>query len=150
MQILSSLVLAAALAQNPHHAAAVMGFDQDKTTHHFYLFEDGGAIDVSVRDTADAKNREAIRSHLPHIARMFGEGDFNTPMLVHETKAVPGATELAKLKAKLTYEYVPTATGGRVNIMTTDRQALDALHKFLKYQIAEHRTGDPTSPTKRK
>jgi len=67
MQILSSVILAFALAQSQHHAAAVMGFDQDKTTHHFYLFEDGGAIDVSVKDSADAKNRDAIRGHLPHM-----------------------------------------------------------------------------------
>ena len=150
MQILSSLVLAVALSQNPHHAAAVMGFDQDKTTHHFLLFEDGGAIDVSVKDANDAKNRDAIRSHLPHIAMMFGEGDFNVPMLVHETKNVPGAADLARLKSRLTYSYVHTSAGGRVSIVTTDREALDALHKFLKYQIAEHRTGDPTTPMKRK
>ena len=30
------------------HAASVMGFDQDRTTHHFWLFPDGGAIDVGV------------------------------------------------------------------------------------------------------
>ena len=150
MQILNAFVLAMALTQNPQHAAAVMGFDQDKTTHHFYLFEDGGAIDVSVKDAKDATNRDAIRSHLPHIAMMFGEGDFNAPMLVHETKDVPGAADLAKLKGKLTYSYIQTDAGGRVNIVTTDRQALDALHKFLKYQIAEHKTGDAVTPSKRK
>jgi|SRR6185503_575534 len=150
MQILSSLVLAIALAQNSQHAASVMGFDQDKTTHHFLLYNDGGAIDVSVKDKADTKNRDAIRSHLPHIAMMFGEGDFNVPMLVHETKDVPGTKELGQLKGKLTYNYVETPSGGRVNIVTTDRAALDALHRFLKYQIAEHKTGDPTAPTARK
>ena len=150
MQILSSLVIALALAQNPQHAANVMGFDQDRTTHHFLLYEDGGAIDVSVKDKADTKNRDAIRSHLPHIAMMFGEGDFNVPMLVHETKDVPGAKELAQLTGKLSYGYVETPSGGRVDIVTTDRAALDALHKFLKYQIAEHKTGDPTAPSKRK
>src|SRR5262245_58419102 len=112
MQILGSFVLALALAQNGQHAASAMGFDQDKTTHHFLLYEDGGAIDVSVKDKADAKNRDAIRSHLPHISMMFGEGDFNVPMLVHETKDVPGAKELAQLKAKLHYNYVETSAGG--------------------------------------
>src|SRR5262245_58002094 len=55
--------------QNPHpgmdqRGAAVMGFDQGKTTHHFYLYDDGGAIDVAVKDQADTSNRDAIRSHL--------------------------------------------------------------------------------------
>jgi hypothetical protein len=30
----------------------VMGFDLDKTAHHFYLYEDGGAIDIAVKDAA--------------------------------------------------------------------------------------------------
>ena len=32
-----------------------MGFDQARTTHHFLLFTDGGAIDVSVNDPVDTK-----------------------------------------------------------------------------------------------
>ena len=77
-------------AQDPHQTmndrgAMVMGFDQDKTAHHFLLFDDGGAIEISVKDPKDTKNRDAIRAHLPHIAMMFGGGDFNAPMLVHDT-----------------------------------------------------------------
>jgi len=155
MGIVQVLFIAAALAQNPHqgtgaHAAAVMGFDQDKTAHHFYLYEDGGAIDVGVKDQADSTNRDAIRSHLPHIAKMFGEGDFEAPMLVHERKDVPGASDLARLKDKLTYTYVQTPKGGRVDIVTKDPAALAALHKFLTYQIIEHRTGDSAVPAKRR
>ena len=48
--------------QDPHRGmndrgATVMGFDQNKTTHHFYLYDDGGAIDISVKDASDTKNR---------------------------------------------------------------------------------------------
>ena len=152
MPLAVSLLLFVGLAQNPHPGmgASVMGFDQDKTTHHFYLYEDGGAIDVSVKSASDAANRDAIRSHLPHIAMMFGQGDFNAPMLVHDNENVPGTKELAALKGKITYTYVETPAGGRVDIVTTDRQAIDALHKFLKYQITEHHTGDAMAPTKRK
>jgi len=32
--------------------AMVMGFDQDKTVHHFYLYNDGGAIDIAVKDAS--------------------------------------------------------------------------------------------------
>ena len=45
----------------------VMGFDQARTTHHFLLFDDGGAIEVGVNDPADTKNRDAIRSHLRYL-----------------------------------------------------------------------------------
>ena len=152
MPIAAVALMLVALSQNPHPGmgASVMGFDQDKTTHHFYLFEDGGAIDVSVKSGTDAANRDAIRAHLPHIAMMFGQGDFNAPMLVHDNTNVPGIKELAQLKDKIKYTYLQTDAGGRVNIVTTDRQALAALHKFLAYQIAEHKTGDSTGVVKRK
>jgi hypothetical protein len=121
-----------------------MGFDQARTTHHFLLFNDGGAIDVGVKESGDTKNRDAIRSHLPHIAMMFGEGNFEAPMLVHDSKKVPGTKLMTERKGVIRYQYVQTATGGRVNIVTSDPEALAAVHTFLKFQIAEHKTGDPT------
>lgn len=127
----------------------VMGFDQEKTTHHFLLYEDGGAIDVRVKDKADATNRDAIRSHLPHIAMMFGEGDFSAPMLVHDT-TVPGTKDLAALKGRVAYRYTETELGGRVDIVTTDRGAIEAVHKFLRFQIADHKTGDSGKVEKRR
>ena len=142
------------VGQDPHQGmndrgAMVMGFDQTKTAHHFYLYDDGGAIQIAVNDPADTRNRDAIRSHLPHIAEMFGMGDFDAPMLVHDTHDVPGITVLTERKDKIQYRYVETATGGRVDVVTTDAQALTALHEFLKYQIREHQTGDSGLVTKR-
>ncbi len=143
------------LTQDPHQAmqdrgAMAMGFDQDKTTHHFYLYDDGGAIDIVVKDASDVKDRDAIRSHLPHIAMMFGAGDFEVPMLVHDAKDVPGTKALAERKDKIAYRYATTPLGGRVDILTTDPAALDALHQFLRYQIREHQTGDPVTASPRK
>jgi hypothetical protein len=141
-------------AGSAHHLDArgqqVMGFDQQKTTHHFFLYDDGGAIDVSVKDKTDKTNLDAIRSHLPHIAHLFGQGQFDAPMLVHDTKDVPGIAELAKLKERVTYTYSETPAGGRVDIVTTDKAALAAVHAFLKFQIADHETGDPATVQKRK
>lgn len=130
------------------HAGMAMGFDQDKTAHHFSLFTDGGAIDVSVKDVADRKNLDAIRAHLPHIAQMFGQGNFETPMLVHQTK-VPGTDAMAKAKAAIKYTYAETKTGGRVDITTTDAAALEAVHEFLTFQIKDHKTGDSLEIRKR-
>jgi hypothetical protein len=126
----------------------VMGFDQTKTTHHFLLYPDGGAIDVSANDAADVESRDAIRSHLPHIAAMFGDGNFEAPMLVHDTD-VPGTAELAKRKDRVRYRYVETLRGGRVDIATSDEEALSALHEFLRFQIRDHRTGDSMEVGKR-
>lgn len=141
--------------QDPHQTmndrgAMVMGFDQEKTVHHFALYDDGGAIEIAVKDPADTKNRDAIRSHLPHVAMMFGAGDFDAPMLVHDSTDVPGTAVLAKRKDRIRYAYKETTSGGRVDIVTKDAEALAALHEFLTYQIAEHHTGDSTTVTKRK
>jgi hypothetical protein len=128
--------------------AHVMGFDQSKTMHHFLLYEDGGSIDVSVKDSSDIPDLNAIRSHLPHIAAMFAAGNFDAPMLVHDTN-VPGTSEMAKMKGRLSYRFMETPKGGRVNITTTDRDALAAVHRFLRFQISDHHTGDSPEIRKR-
>lgn len=135
-------------SQMNHRGAMVMGFDQTKTTHHFLLYADGGAIDVSTKDASDVESRDAIRSHLPHIAVMFGGGDYSAPMLVHATN-VPGTAELAKRKDQVSYSYVETTGGGRVDIATSDEGALAALHEFLRFQIRDHQTGDSMEVKKR-
>jgi hypothetical protein len=124
------------------HRAMVMGFDQDKTAHHFLLYADGGAIDVTVKDASDTKDRDAIRSHLSHIATMFRSGDFDVPMLVHDAKDIPGTAVLSARKETAAYRYVQTPNGGRIDIVTTDAETLKALHAFLRYQIQEHHTSD--------
>jgi hypothetical protein len=129
----------------PSRAHDVMGFDQQRTAHHFFLYADGGAIDVTVKDSTDTKDRDAIRSHLPHIATMFGDGDFQAPMLVHSTANVPGTAVMAAKRSAIRYRYVETPEGGRVDIQTTDPEALAAVHAFLKFQITDHKTGDPLS-----
>ena len=134
-----------ALDQRGH---AVMGFDQQKTVHRFSLYEDGGAIEVKVKDPADSANLEAIRSHLPHITQMFGAGNFDAPKEVH-ARNVPGTAEMARLKDRLRFAYVATPLGGRVDIVTSDREALAAVHAFLKFQIEDHKTGDPIRVTRR-
>ena len=128
--------------------AHVMGFDQDKTTHRFLLHADGGAIDIAVKNAGDTANRDAIRSHLPHISQMFGDGNFSAPMLVHDAN-VPGTAQMAALKNRIRFFYVETPGGGRVDIVTTDAEALKAVHEFLRFQIRDHQTGDSTAVTKR-
>jgi hypothetical protein len=139
----------AAPRQSTNHAAMAMGFDQDKTTHHFLLFTDGGAIDISVKDAGDRANLDAIRGHLPHITQMFGDGNFSAPMLVHDRTDVPGTSKMAQLKDRIRFRYAETPRGGRVDIVTSDADALAALHEFLRFQITDHKTGDPLTPRRR-
>jgi hypothetical protein len=63
-------------------------------------------------------------------------------MLVHD-RVPPGAGVLAKLKDQVSYRYEQIDGGGRVRIRTKNAEALQAVHEFLRFQIEDHRTGDP-------
>jgi hypothetical protein len=118
-----------------------MGFDQQKTTHHFKLLPDGGTIEITANDPSDVATRDAIRQHVAKIATMFGQGDFNIPMLVHGQKP-PGVDTMTRLKSSLDYAAENLPSGGGVRITTADPEGLKAVHDFLRFQIQEHKTGD--------
>jgi len=118
-----------------------MGFSQTATTHHFLLKSNGGVIQVEVNDPSDSANRDNIRVHLEHIAKAFQDGDFDIPMFVHGA-IPPGEPEMKSLRKSIRYSFEETPNGGRVVISTADKDALDAIHRFLRFQIEEHKTGD--------
>jgi hypothetical protein len=119
----------------------VMGFGHEKTTHHFRLTRDGGVIEVTANDREDTGSRDAIQGHLQHIAKMFSEGDFEAPMLVH-AQVPPGVAVMKDRKAEIRWTYQEIPGGGRVVAKTKEAEALRAIHSFLKFQIEDHRTGD--------
>jgi hypothetical protein len=147
---------AAARAAEPdaHHAgllargAQAMGFDQERTSHHFRLSEAGGSIEVHVNDPSDAESKRLITSHLRLIARQFASGDFSIPLATHGEEPA-GVSDLKRLRGRIRYAFEETPGGGRVVITTSDAAALAAVHAFLRYQIQDHQTGDTTSATKR-
>ncbi len=118
-----------------------MGFSQTATTHHFLLNADGAVIQVEANDPKDTTSRDNIRMHLTHIAKAFASADFAIPMFVHGT-VPPGVSAMKQMKEKILYKFEETPAGAQVVITTTDPQALVAIHKFLRFQIAEHKTGD--------
>jgi hypothetical protein len=160
----STIVLALALAQHPampagvsheehqkqmardaelkKRADAAMGFDQDATTHHFLITDDGGVIQVTVNDARDTANRDAIRAHLEKIAQDFSAGLFDSPFATHG-EVPPGVPILQQRKASVTYRYEAIDGGARVRIVASDPEAVAAVKEFLRYQIREHKTGNP-------
>ena len=125
---------------------AGMGFSHEKTTHHFVLLKDGGAIQVSANDPKDEASRDHIRMHLSHVAEMFSAGNFNVPMFIHDTTP-PGVPTMTKLHSEIHYQYQQTDSGAKIMIETANPKALQAVHEFLRFQIDEHQTGDPTEVT---
>lgn len=150
--ILAAVLAATAAAQTaettraagvPRRGDHVMGFDHAKTAHHFRLTRSGGRIEAEVKDPADSGSRDQIRTHLAHIAKMFSEGDFDAPMLIHE-KVPPGVPVMKELKSSIQYRFEPTERGGSIAIATNSSRALAAIHEFLRFQIEDHKTGDST------
>jgi hypothetical protein len=123
------------------HGDHVMGFSHEKTTHHFELNYDGGAIDVRANDIKDADSRDQIRNHFHHIAQMFAEGNFSAPMLVHGTN-VPGTATMTRLTDQRHWARTETQRGARITVTADNKDALDAVHEFLRFQIQDHQTGD--------
>lgn len=119
----------------------VMGFDHAKTTHHFTLTKTGGRIEISANRGDDLDSIGAIRGHLPHIARMFSEGNFEAPMLIHD-RVPPGVPTMIRHPGSIAWRYEESAAGGRIVASTKDKEALSALHAFLAFQIEDHETGD--------
>jgi hypothetical protein len=125
------------------HGDEAMGFPHDKTSHHFRLYSHGGAIEVTVNDSKDSQNLQAIRSHLTHIVTMFSNGEFSIPMFVHD-QVPPGVPVMTEKRAEISYSFEELPAGGRVRIKTENRDAVKAIQEFLRFQIADHHTGDTT------
>lgn len=121
----------------------MMGFAHERTTHRFLLTTDGGVIQVDANDPTDMASRDQIRSHLAGIAKQFAAGEFSAPRQIHD-RVLPGVPELIRRKDAISWRYEETERGGRVVISTADPVAKAAVQDFLKAQISDHRTGDPS------
>ena len=122
--------------------AITMGFDQDASVHHFLLQPDGGTILVKSRDAGDEALISQIRAHFREIADAFRAGQFEKPLATHG-ELPPGAAAMTQRKERITYRYVERPDGASVVIETADPAIREAIHAFLRYQIVEHKTGDP-------
>lgn len=150
------LLFAAILLQNPtapnqdqgvvQRGEHVMGFSHEKTAHHFLLYPNGGEINVSANQAGDKASIDEIRMHLGHITKMFAEGNFNAPMLIHDTTP-PGVPTMGGLRGDIEYKYSETERGARIRLITSNSQAVDAIHAFLLFQIIDHQTGDTPAIT---
>ena len=142
--ILAIATLVVVYAQQPKSAHEqmnergdhVMGFDHTKTTHHFLLQAAGGSIEVTANNAGDVESSKQIRMHLKHIAMMFADGNFNTPMLIHE-QTPPGVPVMQELKGEINYDFEEIDRGAAVRITTKNPNALKAVHEFLRFQIKE-------------
>jgi hypothetical protein len=139
-------------SQADHHAGVVergesnagMGFSQTTTTHHFILTPNGGIVRVTASDPKNTEQIETIQMHMQQIAQMFSEGNFSIPHFVYD-QTPPGDPTMKELKEAIRYSAEPLSNGGRIKIETSSPEGITAVHDFLRFQIKDHETGDPTT-----
>lgn len=129
----------AAFAGVQERGKVAMGVDQYTSSHVFEPLPDGGRI-VLRRDTPDSAGTEVIREHLRAIAAAFATGDFRLPGFVH-AREVPGTAVMAARREVIRYRADTLPRGGEVRIVTSDPEAIRAVHEFLAFQRADHRAG---------
>ena len=49
---------------------------------------------------------------------------------------------MEELHDQIHYKFQEIESGAKVRIRTADERAIKAVHEFLRFQIAEHQTGD--------
>ena len=117
-----------------------MGVDQYTSAHRFESLPNGGRIELQ-RQEDDSAGVSQIRKHLKEIVVAFQAGDFRTPAAVH-AMSVPGTEIMRSRKNVIRYEFGELPRGGEVRIITTDAEAVAAVHDFLAFQRRDHRTGE--------
>jgi hypothetical protein len=147
-QAKSHAITDAAHGEAVDHRHDAFGFSHQASRHTFRLYDDGGAIELRASDPADTVTRTAIRTHLKEVAIAFAKGDFQKSQFVHDHEP-DGVAVMHERAATISWKYEELPEGARVRIASSDARSLEAIHAFMRFQIAEHRTGDPTTISER-
>ncbi len=123
----------------------VVGFDSERVQRHFYVLKNGGAIEVLANDANDAATIKAIQSYLKKESELYTKGNFENASAMYG-KAPDGTITLKKLRDDVSFVMVPEENGAVLRMLTVNPQAKNAIHDYLKYQIDQLKTGDPTAP----
>src|SRR5262249_52460034 len=91
---------------------AAMGLSHQLTTHHFWLYADGGAIEATANDVKDSQSVQAIADHLKHVVAMFSRGDFSVPMFAHDENP-PGASVMKERHDRISYSLESITSDAR-------------------------------------
>lgn len=144
-----SLAAAQALTPEPDvemntRFSRVLGVDVNKVAQHYYLVKNGGVIELSAKDANDTATIAAIRKYLDSQKDLFEKGKNDTDAEVHG-KVPDGLAAIKKFRNEINFFTAKTDNGAVLRMFTVNDQARQAIHDYLKFQIAEHKTGD--SPT---
>lgn len=115
-----------------------MGFNQTKISHQFVITPNGGKIIVTALDNNDTQTIGQIKNHINDIQKLFSEGNFTIPFFVH-AQVVPGTDVMKNKKDLIDYSIVELKNGSSLILTTYDKEVVDAISQFMKFQTAEHK-----------
>ncbi len=114
-----------------------MGFNQSKISHHFIATPNGGNIIITALNNSDIQTITQIKNHIKDIQKEFSEGNFTKPFFIHAQK-VPGTDIMAEKKNLIKYNVSELKNGSSLMLTTSDKQLIDAIHKFIEFQATAH------------
>jgi hypothetical protein len=117
----------------------VMGVDQYTSAHVFEALPAGGRIALQ-RELDDTAGVRIIRAHMMEVAQRFTAGDFSLSEAVHDTKDLPGVVQMRAARSAIRYTYRDLPRGGEVRLTTSEKDAIEAIHEFLRFQRRDHRS----------
>ncbi len=147
--VLGALASAQAAPQDPMDAlnarfSRVLGVSVEKVVLHFYLVKNGGVIDLTAKDPKDSITVNAIQKYLQNQKELWEKGKESAVTHIHERPPEAAAT-MRKLRNDITFYTAKTDAGAVLRMFSINDQARGAIQDYLKFEIAEHKTGD--SPT---
>lgn len=119
-----------------------LGTDADKIVQHYYLVKNGGVIEFTAKDPADTATISAVRKYLDTQKDLFEKGKADADTEIYG-KIPDGLPVLKKLRNEITFFAVKDDDGAALRMFSVNDQARQAIQDFLKFQISEHKTGDP-------
>ena len=119
-----------------------LGTDANRIFQHYYLVKNGGVIEFTAKDPADNTSIAAVQKYLETQKDLFEKGKNEGDTEVHG-KTADGMPVLKKLRNEITFFAVKNEEGAVLRMFSTNEQARQAIQDFIKFQINEHKTGDP-------
>lgn len=118
-----------------------LGVSLDKVALHYYLVKNGGVIELASKDPNDTATIEAIQKYLQTQKDLWEKG--KDPVTEVHGKAPESVNLMRKLRNDITFYTAKTDTGAVLRMFSINNQARGAIQEYLKFEIEEHKTGDP-------
>jgi hypothetical protein len=119
-----------------------LGTDASRIVQHYYLVKNGGVIEFTAKDPNDTTTISALQKYIDTQKDLFEKGKNDPDADVHG-KVPDGVPILRKLRNEITFFAVKNDDGAALRMFSVNHQARQAIQNFLKFQINEHKTGDP-------